>query len=187
MTLHAVSAEKRPNDLRILEELIYRWSSRRMTGEALTYDELLPLFEAARWAPSSFNNQPWRFHFALRNTHSFKDLYNLLVEKNQQWCQHAGCLIIVVSKKTFDHNGKPIKTHAFDTGAAWMGLAIEGINRGYVVHGMAGFDSERAEKYLQLTEEYHVNAMIAIGKPDAGVAEEDISLRRPINEIAIQL
>lgn len=187
MDLYTFSAAKRLNETAVLEQIVYRWSPRRMTGEVLTPEELRPLLEAAHWAPSSFNNQPWRFYYALRDTAAFTDLFNLLVEKNQQWCRHAGCLMIVVSKTTFDHNGKPMGTHAYDTGSAWMALALEGIRRGYVVHGMAGFDSKAAAEYLKLTDEYHVNAMAAVGKPEPGVQDEDISLRKTVDEIAIAL
>ena len=73
------------------------------------------------------------------------------------WCVNAACLMIVVSKKTYDHSGRPMRSHVYDTGAAWMALAIEGIRRGYVVHGMAGFDDEAAGEYLALGDEYQIN------------------------------
>ena len=185
MNLYNITRNKRDNPLKILDEVIYRWSPRSMNGQTLNKDELLPLFESAHWAPSSFNNQPWRFYYALRDMEQFQILFDLLVEKNQQWCKNAGCLMILVSKTTFDHNGAPMRTHAFDTGAAWHAFAIEGLRRGFVVHGMVGFNYDKAAKVLNLGEEYHVNCMIAIGKPAPEVEKEVVTQRKSIDDIAI--
>jgi len=81
MKLHNNARNKRDNSYNVMNEIIYRWSPRSMNSQALTKDDLLPLFEAARWAPSSFNNQPWRFYYALRDTKQFQILYDLLMEK----------------------------------------------------------------------------------------------------------
>ena len=185
MILHAICARNRINSNEILESIIHRWSPRSMNGEAVSVEELKPLFETAHWAPSSFNNQPWRFYYALQGTKEFKILFDLLVEKNQQWCKNAGCLVILVSKTTFDHDRSPMRTHAFDTGAAWHAFAVEGVRRGLVVHGMAGFDYDAAVKVLDLGEEYHVNCMIAVGKPAPEVEKETITQRKSIDDIAI--
>lgn len=185
MNLHAVCADKRINSHKVLESTIHRWSPRSMNGENITAEELKSLFEAARWAPSCFNNQSWRFYYALRDTKEFETLFNLLVEKNQQWCKNAGCLMILVSKTTFDHNGAPVRTHAFDTGAAWHAFAVEGLQRGLVVHGMAGFNYDAAAEVLDMGEEYHVNCMIAVGKPAPEVEKETITQRKSIDKIAI--
>lgn len=142
-----------------------RHSPRAMSGEALAKNELLPLFEAAKWAPSSYNNQPWRFLYALKNSLDWETFLNLLVKQNQAWCKNAGALVVVISKKTFDHNGKPALTHSFDAGAAWENLALQGTLKGLVVHGMQGFDYERAKAELSVPDDYQVEAMIAIGKP----------------------
>ena len=187
MDLGAICAGGRVNSHQILESIIHRWSPRSMNGTAITVDELKPLFESAHWAPSSSNNQPWRFYYALRDTKQFEVLFNLLVEKNQQWCKNAGCLMILVSKTTSEHNGTPMRTHAFDTGAAWHAFAVEGVRRGLVVHGMAGFNYDEAAIVLNLGEEYHVNCMIAVGKPAAGVETETITQRKETDEIAILL
>lgn len=187
MNLHGIARKRRDNAHKILDEIVYRWSPRSMTGRTLPKEDLLSLFEAARWAPSAFNNQPWRFYYALRDSDGFSDLLGLLVEKNRQWCINAACLLIVVSKKTYDHNGRPMRSHVYDTGAAWMAFAIEGLRRGYVVHGMAGFDNEAATEYLALGEEYQVNFMAAVGDPAGEVETEAVSQRKQIDEIAIEL
>lgn len=150
-----------------------RWSPRAMSGEEITNEELMSLFEAARWAPSSNNNQPWRFLFARRNTDNWNSFFNLLNASNQVWVKNAAVLIVIISKKTFDFNGKPSITHSFDTGAAWENLALQGSILGLVVHGMQGFDYERARKELNVPAEYQVEAMVAIGKPGK---KEDLPL-----------
>lgn len=141
-----------------------RWSPRSMTGEEMTDEELMPLFEAARWAPSSFNSQLWKFLYAKRNTPNWDLFYNLLVEFNQFWTKNAAVLVLVISRKNFELNNKPSHTHSYDTGAAWENLALEGTARGYVVHGMEGFDYEKARKVLEIPDEYQIEAMAAIGK-----------------------
>lgn len=141
-----------------------RWSPRSMTGEEMSDKELFPLFEAAKWAPSSYNGQPWRFLYAKKNTPEWDLFFSLLIEFNQSWTKNAAVLVVVISRKTFEHNGKPSKTHSFDAGAAWMSLSLEGTSRGYVTHGMEGFDYDKAKTLLEIPEEYQVEAMIAIGK-----------------------
>src|SRR5689334_16467487 len=94
-----------------------RWSPRAMSGEGVSAEELLTLLEAGRWAPSSYNNQPWRILYSRRDTEHWPQFLGLLVESNQVWAQHAAALLVFISKRTFDHNGKPSVTHSFDTGA----------------------------------------------------------------------
>lgn len=142
-----------------------RWSPRAMSGQEISRPELMSLFEAARWAPSSSNSQPWRFYFALRNTQAWSAFLSLLVEGNQVWAKNASALIVMVSKKTFEHNGKFSRTHSFDTGSAWVSLALQGSLNGLVVHGMAGFDYDKAKTLLELSDDFQVEAMAAIGKP----------------------
>lgn len=158
-------SDKRHADHPIDPLFLDRWSPRAMSGGELTEAELLTLFEAARWAPSSYNNQPWRILYARRDTESWPLFFDLLVEPNKVWCSNAAALLVFVSKSTFDHNGKPYPTHSFDTGAAWQNLALQGYLKGYVVHGMMGFDYEIARTSLNIPEEYKVEAMAAVGWP----------------------
>lgn len=141
-----------------------RWSPRAMSGEALTRDELFSLFEAARWAPSSGNGQPWRFVYAFAGTPDFTRLFELLAAANQSWCGRAGALVVMVSRE-IRANGKHARTHAFDTGAAWMSLALQGTRMGIVVHGMEGFDYDRAAEAISLPDGHVVQAMCALGRP----------------------
>ena len=109
---------KRKTEHPVNEIFPNRWSPRAMSGKELTDTELMSLFEAARWAPSAFNNQPWRFVYAKRNTPAWNILFELLGESNKIWAKDAGALIVIISKKTFDYNNKYSLTHSFDTGAA---------------------------------------------------------------------
>lgn len=149
-----------------VDEIFFnRWSPRAMSGEEISEDELMTLFEAAKWAPSSFNNQPWRFLYARRNTENWLPFFNLLAEFNQAWAKNASALIVITSKKTFEHNGKPARTHSFDAGAAWQNLALQGSARGLGVHGMQGFDYDKAREVLNVPDDCEVEAMVAVGKP----------------------
>ncbi len=146
-------------------QFLDRWSSRAMSGEGLTEAELMPLLEAARWAPSSGNFQPWRFLYARRDTDFWPAFMDLLVPRNQSWAQYAGALVLVISRTHLDRDGKPSPTHSYDTGAAWMSLALQGIHNGLVVHGIEGFDYGRARRVLRVPAEFAVEAMAVIGKP----------------------
>ncbi|NGX59490.1 MAG: malonic semialdehyde reductase RutE [Chlamydiae bacterium] len=172
--------------------IINRWSPRSMTGEAMSDDELMPLFEAARWAPSNYNSQPWRILYAKRDTPEWELFYDLLIDFNKSWCKNAAALVVMVSRDTFEKNDKPSVTHSYDTGAAWMSIALEGNARGYVVHGMSGFDFEKARETLNIPEGYTVEAMAAIGKrapkenlPEEMQKMENPSTRKELSEIAI--
>jgi nitroreductase len=170
--------------------LLSRVSSRAFSDERLTEEELMSLFEAARWAPSSYNNQPWRFIYARRGEKDWETLFNVLVDFNKSWTKNADTLVLVISRKNFEHNDKPATTARFDTGSAWMGLALEAHARNMIAHGMQGFDYDAIRKVLQIPESYNVEAMIAIGKPGdkeklpPEIREKEVpSQRKPLNEI----
>jgi nitroreductase len=151
-----------------------------MSGEEISDEDLMVLFEAARWAPSSYNNQPWRFLYARRQTRYWPVFFNLLIPGNQAWAQHAAVLILIASKTTMDYNGQLSPTHTFDTGAAWQNLALQGWLKGLVVHGMQGFDAEQAVQVLGIPPDYTVEAMIAVGKPGE---KEDLPARLQEREV----
>ena len=136
-----------------------------MTGEPIELDELLTLFEAARWAPSSGNSQPWRFLYARRDTEHWPRFLSLLGERNREWCVNAAALVVFVSRRTHEQTGRELRTHSYDTGAAWVSFAFQGWLNGLVVHGMAGFDYERARTELNVPDEFAVEAMAAVGRP----------------------
>jgi nitroreductase len=175
------------------ELFLNRWSPRALSGEAVTDEELMTLFEAARWAPSSYNNQPWRILYARRETEQWPTFFGLMVEGNQSWAKDAAALLLFVSKETFDFNGKPYPTHSFDAGAAWENLALQATMLGLVTHGMQGFDYERARTELNIPEGFRVEAMIAVGHPgDPAQLPEPLrereapSGRKPLSEITCE-
>jgi nitroreductase len=165
-----------------------------MTGEPLTDEEFFPLFEAARWAPSSYNCQLWRFIVARRqNRQEFDKFFGLLTPGNQVWAKNAAALVVVASRIRFEYNDKPSVTHAFDAGAAWQNLALEATRRELVAHGMEGFDYGRAKTELLIPDDFEVHAMIAIGRrapaenlPEKYRAMERPTSRRPLKEIVFQ-
>lgn len=178
---------KRKSSHKVSDIFVNRWSARAMSGE-VSEQELTSLFEAARWAPSSYNSQPWRFVYAKRNTPAWNTMFDLLVDFNKQWAKNAGALVVIISKNTFDHNGELSRTHSFDTGAAWQNLALQGSLDGLVIHGMSGFDYDKARKTLCIPDGYTIEAMAAIGKPGniADLPEGMRNMEKPSdrNEIA---
>jgi len=173
--------------------ILNRCSPRSMTGEELDEHDIMSLFEAARWAPSSFNNQPWRFIYAKRNTGHWDRLFNLLVDANKLWAKNAALLVVVISRKNFEYNEKLARTHQFDAGSAWENLALEASSRGIVAHGMQGFDYEKARVDLGIPVDFEVMAMIAIGKkapkenlPVELQDKEKLSDRKPLKDIIME-
>jgi nitroreductase len=141
-----------------------RWSPRAMSGVPLTRGQLLPLLEAARWAPSGGNGQPWRFAYALAGTPHFDRLLSALVPANREWCLRAGALLLLSAKVVRD-DGRPAPGAPFDAGAAWMALALQGTLSGLAVHAMAGFDKEAARAAVALPAGLEPQVMIAVGHP----------------------
>jgi nitroreductase len=173
--------------------ILNRCSPRSMTGEELDEHDIMSLFEAARWAPSSFNNQPWRFIYAKRNTGHWDRLFNLLVDANKLWAKNAALLVVVISRKNFEYNEKLARTHQFDAGSAWENLALEASSRGIVAHAMQGFDYEKARVDLGIPVDFEVMAMIAIGKkapkenlPAELQDKEKLSDRKPLKDIIME-
>ncbi|HRC85763.1 MAG TPA: nitroreductase family protein [Thermoanaerobaculia bacterium] len=164
MSYRIPSPTNRETENPVLRLLADRWSPRAMSGEPLSAQEVATLFDAARFAPSANNEQPWRFLYALRDTPAWSRFFGLLAEGNQLWCAQAGMLVVVLSK-TVNSRGRFDRTHSFCTGSAWQNLALQGWSLGLVVHGMGGFDYDRAKAELGVPEPYAVEAMIAIGRP----------------------
>lgn len=149
-----------------VEPIIYRrWSPRAMSGEPISEEELLSVFEAARWAPSTYNEQEWRFLYARRETPEWQKFFDLLTEGNRSWCRNAAVLVVVLSRKTFTRNGKPNVVHLYDAGAAWENAALQASAMGLVAHGMAGFDYAAARLTLHVPDHFDVAAMFALGHP----------------------
>ncbi len=170
-----------------------RWSPRAMSGEALSEAELMSLLEAARWAPSCGNFQPWRFLYARRDTDFWPAFLDLLKPSNKVWAARAGALLVVISRTQFDGDGRACVTHSFDSGAAWQNLALQAWLSNLVAHGIAGFDYERARRVLRVPAAYAVEAMIVLGHPGSPAElgellqkREHPSARRPLAETACE-
>jgi nitroreductase len=149
-----------------IESIFFRrWSPRSMSGEPITEAEMMALFEAARWAPSTYNEQEWRFLYARRDTPQWPAFFELLAERNQAWCRQAALLCVVAAHKVFQRNGNPNRVHVFDCGLAFENLALQGTAMGLVVHGMAGFDFEKAQTSLAVPQDFAIAAMFAVGRP----------------------
>jgi len=168
-----------------------RWSPRAFDGRALEASTVLTLLEAARWAPSCFNAQPWRFAYALRDGAGWDALLATLVDANQAWARRAGALVAVISRSRYERNDQPAPTHAFDAGAAWMSLALQAAHLGLASHGMQGFDQAAARRLLKVPEVYEIPAIIAIGAPgqledlpEAYREREQPSDRKALDQIA---
>ena len=173
------------------EQFIRRWSPRAFSGQALSEADVLTLIEAARWSPSCFNSQPWRFIYTTAGSTEWDPLFGLLMDMNQVWAAKAGALLAVVAKTTFD-SGDPAPTHAFDTGSAWMALALQAQSMGFASHAMWGFHHDQAPTVLGLPDDYAVQAMVAVGYPGSIAdlpekyqAREVPSPRKPLQEIAM--
>ena len=182
----------RTTEYSIDDIFLKRYSPRAMSGEAVSKEELYTLFEAARFAPSASNIQPWRFIYAMRDTPKFKTFLSFLMEGNRVWCAKAGTLIVTISKKTND-KGATYVTHSFDTGSAWENFALQASEKNLVAHGMAGFDYKLAKEKLGVPDDYNVEMMIAVGRhgkiedlPEHLRAREIHSDRKPLEEIVFE-
>jgi nitroreductase len=181
----------RTPDHKIESIFVRRWSPRALSDQPISEEELNRLFEAARWAPSTYNEQEWRYLYARNGGKYWDTFFNLLVEGNRAWCHLAQVLVVILSKKTFTKTGKPNPVHTFDAGASFENMALQGAAMNIVVHGMAGFDRDKARRDLHVPDDYDIEAMVAIGHPGdtsrlpPELAEREVpSGRKKIYEIA---
>ena len=192
-----ISSNNRSSDYDIDPIFLDRWSPRAFEPQAISDEELMTIFEAAQWAPSSFNAQPWRFIYARRDTPEWQDIFGLLAPMNQVWASRAAVLIVLVSATTAILPGRadpaPSYSHSLDAGAAWGYLALQARRLGWYAHGMAGFDVERAYQALGVPENFRVEAAIAIGRigdksllPPPLQEREQPNGRRPLHETVMQ-
>lgn len=185
---------QRKPDHPILPLFLKRWSPRAMTGGGISTVELMQLLEAARWAPSTYNEQEWRFLYAQRDTPHWQTFFDLLMEANQSWCRQAAVLFVVCSKKTFSQNGKANPVHTLDCGMAVENLLLQAASMdNLLAHGMAGFNRVQARQALGVPDDYEVECMIAVGRPGdpdklpPGLKEREVPTgRKPIGEIAAE-
>lgn len=186
------SFDGRTADHPIERIFLERWSPRAFNGAPMDDATLMSIFEAARWAPSSYNSQPWRFIYAKRDTPAWDRIFNLLVAFNQSWAKDAAVLIVAVSKVMMAPRGTemPSHSHSFDAGAGWQSLALQATALGWHAHAMVGFDMPRAAAELHVPEGYRIEAAIAIGKrrvlPEGAEGTEAPNGRNPVGSFAFE-
>lgn len=170
-------------DAEIDSMFIDRWSPRAFTPEPLTQQQIDSLFEAVRWSPSCFNEQPWLFIYAASEADRQRFL-PALVEGNQAWVRNTSLLVFLLSRRNFSHNGKPNRHASFDAGAAWMALALQARKLGLYAHAMAGFSREKAYEILSVpVDDYDIMAAIAVGcRADPVVLPEPIAAKDKPND-----
>ncbi|WP_298037655.1 nitroreductase family protein [uncultured Desulfuromonas sp.] len=170
-----------------------RWSPRALSPAPIPEEQLRMLFEAARWAPSCYNEQPWHFVYAT-SAEGRAHLGEALVEKNRQWALQAPLLMFILARRTFARGGKPNRHAPFDAGAAWMSLAIQARRLGLYAHAMAGFSVPKAFQVLGVAEQdYEIMAAVAVGRrADPTTLPEDLremespNDRKPLSEVAAE-
>ena len=178
------SFEGRTSDHPVAQIFLERWSPRAFTGEAIPPAEFMTILEAARWAPSSYNSQPWRFLYAHRDTPHWAGLLGLLGASNQSWASRAAVLMVALSKTTMAPAGTdvPSHSHSFDAGAAWQSIALQATMLGWHAHGMVGLDMPRAASELGIPDGYRVECAIAIGRRgDKSLLPEPVQAREAPN------
>jgi nitroreductase len=187
------TANSRIADHPIEKIFLERWSPRAFTGEEIPEATLRTMFEAARWAPSSYNSQPWRFIYARRDNAYWDKFLGLLNEFNRSWAKTASAIVFIVSSETMMVPGGtqlvPSPTHAFDTGAAWGYLALQAAYMGWAAHGVAGIEWDKIHTALNVPPGHKVLAGAVIGRlgpktllPEALQAMEMPNSRKPVAE-----
>lgn len=149
-------------DHQIYPLLAKRWSPRVFADKAVETEKLKQLFEAARWAASSNNGQPWRFMYAHKGSDMYNEIFEHLSDFNKKWCKNAPILMLTAYKKTFD-NGKENFHAPHDLGLAMGNLSIQAESMGIAVHSMAGVNWQKAHKTYEVPEDYHITTAVAIG------------------------
>ncbi len=193
----STTSNHRTADHPIAELFLDRWSPRAFTGEEMPQHVLFSILEAARWAPSSYNSQPWRFLYAVRDNTHWDKFLSLLNPFNQSWAKTASAIMFVISEDTMLPPGAtdrvPSHSHSFDAGAAWANLALQATLLGWHAHGIVGIEMERVKHELHIPAGHRIECGIVIGKqgpktllPEALQAREHPSPRKPLSEIAFE-
>ncbi len=161
----------------IHELLASRWSPRAFDPDKpVSHEQLTALLEAARWAPSCFNDQPWRYIVCDKSSDesAWQNGLAVIAEKNQLWAKHAPILLLSIAMQNFNHNGKANRWSEYDTGAASLGICLQATALGLVAHQMGGFDAEQARLRFNLPDDCTPMAMLAVGyQADVATLAED--------------
>ncbi|GAA4417913.1 hypothetical protein GCM10023187_50780 [Nibrella viscosa] len=140
-----------------------RWSPRAFSSQAIPQDELNTLFEAASWASSAMNEQPWLFVYAHRGDEAFQKFADALLPGNKAWAQHAAVLVLTLAHKNYTANGTPNKYYLHDTGAATANLMLQAAELAIYGHIMGGFDRQKTIETFDLPEHIEPVSFIALG------------------------
>ncbi|HTU51603.1 MAG TPA: nitroreductase family protein [Acidobacteriaceae bacterium] len=175
------------------ETILQRWSPRAFSDRPVSASDLKKLFEAARWAASSFNEQPWRFIVGRKGDPTYGRIFESLATFNQAWANSAPVLMLSVGKKTFTQNGNPNHYALHDTGAATANIALQATILGFHTHSMGGFDRDKIRKTFEIPEDYEIGAVTAIGYlgnvdalPDSlKAAETSVRKRKTLSEFVL--
>ncbi|WP_370677327.1 nitroreductase family protein [Pleomorphomonas sp. PLEO] len=180
----SINPPSRIADYPIEDFFTARWSPRAFAMDTVSEQELLGLLEAARWAPSGLNAQPWRFVYSFRGEAAFDAILASLWEGNQVWAKNASALIAVVAKTTLIPPGAdkevPNPSYSFDAGAAWGYFAVQAHLRGWSSHAMGGFDAARAAEAIGMPDGYAMQAVVAIGKKGSVDALPEVLRKREV-------
>lgn len=177
----------------VIEVILQRWSPRAFSAKPISRHDLRKIFEAARWAASSYNEQPWRFLVGHKGDSTYQKIFDSLVEFNQSWAGSAPVLILSAASKNFAHNGAPNNYAVHDTGAATAYLSLQAAALGLHTHSMAGFHPDRARAAFDIPDSYHIGAVTALGRlgdvddlPE-GLLERELAprVRKPLHEIVL--
>lgn len=160
------------------DTLAQRWSGRAYdASKAVSREQLIALLEAARWAPSCFGDQPWRFIFWDKNENQaqWQQALECLVPGNQAWAKDAPLLFLITAGSKFGHNGKDNRWGQYDTGAATENLCLQATASGLMAHQMGGFDADKARATFGIPEDYTLMAMVTVGyQADVSTLEGEV-------------
>lgn len=175
----------RQADYEVDSTFLNRWSPRSFLEKEVPEDVLMSVLEAARWAPSAMNSQPWRFIIA-RTKEDREKFHSFIKEGNRKWCEKAPVLVAIISDKN-------VKSHVFDSGASWGYLSLQATKNGLITHPMAGFEQDQARVALQVPDDFDIQLIVAIGyqgEKEALPAElqerEHPSSRKPVSELIFE-
>ena len=190
-TAEAIEALKHADPIPgVHEPILRRWSPRAFADRPVSASDMEKLFEAARWAASSFNEQPWGFIVGRKGDPTYRKIFASLAILNQAWANNAPVLMLSVGKRTFTQNGSPNHYALHDTGAATANLALQATALGFHAHSMGGFDRDKIRTALEVPEDYEIGAVTAIGYlgdvdalPDSlKAAETSARKRKPLSD-----
>jgi nitroreductase len=175
----------------VAELILRRWSPRAFADKDVSGEDVKKLFEAAQWAASSYNEQPWRFLVGHRGDETYKKIFDSLVEFNQGWAKSAPVLILSAGKKTFAHNNSPNHHVLHDTGAATAYLHLQAVALGMYAHSMGGFSHDKAREAFAIPSDFEIGAVTAVGyfgDPDTlpdQLRQQEVAprQRKPLSEI----